>query len=379
MHIVVDGIIYERQRYGGISRIFNEVLPRVCNIDAAVTVTLLTSRLESRSTDKLPVHPHIYHRALFPPARMLRSRRLWRLTPHVRALAQQRYLKRNRNGIWHSTYYTNLNSWTGPIVVTVADMIYERFTSLFTGPMNDQIRIRKLESIHKADRIICISETTRQELLQFYDIDPDRVTVIPLAYDHRMFHIQPESMTTGPYARYPFLLYVGGRTHYKNFTGLIQAYSTWRMRRDIHLVIVGSPWLKVEKQLLADLKIEEYVHLLTDVDDKCLATLYNQAMAFVYPSLYEGFGIPLLEAMACGCPVVASRIPSTVEVAGEHPIYFDPAGHDDCLDALETALCEGRDSERTQAGLAIVKNFNWDKTARQTLAVYRSLSGTQEQ
>jgi glycosyltransferase involved in cell wall biosynthesis len=376
MHVVVDGIIYEQQRHGGISRIFREVLPRLCNIDDTVTVTLLTSKEESSRPNELPAHAHIHHQALLPPAWLIRKRKLWWLTPHVRALAQQHYLKRDRIGIWHSTYYTLLEPWDGPVVVTVADMIYERFRLLFTGPMNDQIRRQKQQSIHRADRIICISDVTKKEVLQFYNINPEKITVIPPAYNRDVFRIQLDPVKVDPFAGRPFLLYVGGRTHYKNFAGLVRAYHIWQRRQDIPLVVVGSPWLKEEKQLLADLKIEGSVHLLTAVDDRHLASLYNQAAAFVYPSLYEGFGIPLLEAMACGCPVVASRIPSTVEVAGEHPIYFDPADQGDCLAALETALSEGRHSERTRAGLGLVDNFAWDTTARQTLAVYRTLDGT---
>ena len=104
-----------------------------------------------------------------------------------------------------------------------------------------------------------------------------------------------------------------------------------------------------------------------------LCRLYNQAVAFVYPSLYEGFGIPLLEAMTCGCPIVASRIPSTVEVAGDCPIYFDPAEEDDLVNALDIALSEGRNSERVQAGFEKVKSYSWDKTTAQTLQVYRAV------
>ncbi len=375
MHIVVDGIIYEQQRHGGISRIFREVLPRLCDIDDTLTVTLLTSMLENIRRDGLPAHARIHHQALLPPARLFRSRRLWWLTPRVRTLAQKHYLKHDRRGIWHSTYYTLLEPWDGPVVVTVADMIYERFASLFTGPMNDQIRRRKQQSLNRADRVICISDVTQTEVMQFYAIDPAKITVIPLAYNREVFHMHPDPDAVHPFGGHPFLLYVGGRTHYKNFAGLVRAYAVWQKQQDIALVVVGSPWLKEEKQLLADLKIDDSVHLLTAVDDHHLATLYNQAAAFVYPSLYEGFGIPLLEAMACGCPVVASRIPSTVAVADEQPVYFDPEDPGDCLAALETALSEGRCSERTKAGLDQVKNYTWDNTALQTLAVYRTLEG----
>ena len=116
------------------------------------------------------------------------------------------------------------------------------------------------------------------------------------------------------------------------------------------------------------------MHLLTGIADEELAWLYNQAVALVHPSLYEGFGIPLLEAMACGCPVVASRIPSTVEVAGDIPLYFEPAEPESLPAALDAICSEDGDSKRVKLGLEHVKQYSWDRTARETLEVYRALS-----
>ena len=119
------------------------------------------------------------------------------------------------------------------------------------------------------------------------------------------------------------MLYVGRRSHYKNFSTLLQAYSVWKHRNEITLAAVGPPGSRVEEQQLAKLGIHDRVHYLTNVNDEELCLLYNEAIAFVYPSLYEGFGVPLLEAMASGCPIIASRIPATIEVAGECPVYFE--------------------------------------------------------
>jgi glycosyltransferase involved in cell wall biosynthesis len=375
MQIVVDGFIYEQQLHGGIPRIFSEILPRMCELEPALSVALLTLKLSQQQKQALPIHARIHHQSLFPPARLFRRRRLWwRVSPSIHALAQRFALRNDRTALWHSTYYTALNGWTGPVVTTVADMIYERFTSLFVGPMNDQIRRQKRDSIQRADAILCISETTKAELLKYYHVDKTKVYVTPLAYNNTMFYPRPASSSIIPP---PFLLYIGGRTHYKNFTGLLKAYSVWDSRKEVRLVVVGSSWAKAEAQLLAELGIERQVQLLTRVDDLTLSQLYNQAAAFVYPSLYEGFGIPLLEALACGCPVIASRIPSSVEIAGECPIYFDPVQQDGLLVALDTALTTGREAERVRLGLDHVKSYSWDRTAQQTLAVYRALSTNQ--
>ena len=172
------------------------------------------------------------------------------------------------------------------------------------------------------------------------------------------------------------MLYVGRRGPYKNFKTLLQAYCVWQRRNEVDLLVVGSAWSEQERKWLAESGCEEQVHLLSGVDDHQLACLYNHAQAFVYPSLFEGFGIPLLEAMACGCPVVASRIPSTLEVAAEHPYYFEPTDENDLLTALDTAFSEGRKSPRVETGIRHAELYSWQKTAQKTLQVYRSLIDT---
>ena len=173
----------------------------------------------------------------------------------------------------------------------------------------------------------------------------------------------------------PFFLYLGARSHYKNFNLLTKAYSIWPHRKDVALVLVGGrPWSDDEDNRLLKLGIRDRVQVLTNIDDQTLCQLYNQSVGLVFPSLYEGFGIPLLEAMACGCPVIASRIPSTIEVAGQCPIYFEPTDADDLLNAFDIALSEGRNSRRVQAGLERVRAYSWDKTAADVLEVYRQLA-----
>ncbi len=127
-----------------------------------------------------------------------------------------------------------------------------------------------------------------------------------------------------------------------------------------------------------DLGIHNCVDLITDISDKELCQLYNRAAAFVFPSLYEGFGMPLLEAMACGCPVIASRIPATIEVAGDCPVYFEPTEQESLLAAFDIPLSESRESERTRAGLKRVEKYSWDATAKQTLGVYEALMSNVE-
>jgi glycosyltransferase involved in cell wall biosynthesis len=139
------------------------------------------------------------------------------------------------------------------------------------------------------------------------------------------------------------------------------------------LVVVGTPWSGEEVELLNELGIGGEVYLKTDVTDRELAELYNQAAAFVFPSLYEGFGLPLLEAMACGCPVVASDIPTNRELAREVAAFFEPQAIDDLLIALDQALDDTSSAEKVGWGIERASTYSWDKTARQTLEIYHAL------
>ncbi len=367
MEVIVDGITYQ-SKGGGISRIFSEILPRMCEVDNSLCFTLLTSGKWQQS---LPTHPQIYHRSLFPIEKIFQPGRLWglRIPRFVRESMQHLMVGNGRGKIWHSTHYTMLNGWKGFTIVTVYDLIHELFAHLFEGWPNDDYRKQKQRCIQAADAIICISDTTRQDVQQFYNIDQNKLYTIGNGYSSIFKPLVNRANVVEP-----FLLYVGGRVHYKNFVHLLRAYSLWSSRNEVKLVVVGSEWSKNEKEMLLKLGVINQVQLLTKVTDEHLCLLYNQAIAFIYPSLYEGFGIPLLEAMACGCPVIASRIPSTLEIAGECPIYFEPTNIDSLVTALDVVMVESRESERVKAGFERIKNFSWDKTAKQTLDVYHALS-----
>lgn len=135
---------------------------------------------------------------------------------------------------------------------------------------------------------------------------------------------------------------------------------------------VGS-WAASERTDLTCLGLEGRVHLIQNADDAKLACLYSQTVAFVYPSLYEGFGLPLFEAMSCGCPVIASLIQSTIEVAHDCPIYFDASDANDLARALCKLLKDGVDEYRIQRGMNLAKEYSWLRTAKKTLDVYYEL------
>lgn len=372
LDIVVDGIIYESQARGGISRVFNEVLPRLCDIDETSHITLLT---QGQLKQALPQHRCITHYSIPNVERYLRPKRIWKpLMPAANELIRKVLVGRGAGKIWHSTYYTTPEKWTGYSVATVHDMVFELFPQFYSGPNFDLFRQRKHLSVQRADAVICVSGTTRQDVLRLYELDADKLHVVPNACSDVFRQLEQSVDIPMLSTNRPFLLYVGSRARYKNFDLLIHAYSKWPQHEEIDLLFVGGkPWSQTEQRTLTELGVQNQVKLLGDIDDKTLCYLYNRAVGFVHPSLYEGFGITLLEAMACGCPIIASRIPSTIEVAKDCPIYFDPNEEDELLNALDIALSQGRNSERVRAGLEIVESYSWDKAAAQTLEVYRAI------
>jgi len=376
--LVVDGIIFQKNPHGGIARIFRELLPRMCELETGLKIDLL---IDGPIESRLPVHPQIHVRKTLPLRRKALAKGLWRTSLYpLRALGRnawnrlrQLWVGSGRNRVWHSTFFTYAPNWKGQEVVTVHDMIPERFPGILNDPMDAAGREQKRRCVERASAVICDSETTRREFEKFYTIEGQAVTVTPLASSQVFRPLPIDQWHPSELPHHPFLLYVGNRVHYKNFSLLLETYANWEMRQQVHLVVAGPPWSIAEERFLRSSGLVERIHYFRDVEDEQLCQLYNAAAALVSPSIFEGFGLPVLEALACGCPVVASKIPATCEVAGECPIYFDPGHPETLLSALDRALQEGRDSARTRAGLERAGLYSWDRTAQATLQVYRQI------
>jgi glycosyltransferase involved in cell wall biosynthesis len=231
----------------------------------------------------------------------------------------------------------------------------------------------KRKAILAAQAVICISENTKKDLLERYSLPEEKVTVTYLAseIDASLSH------GSEPVPSQPYYLYVGGRTSYKNFDGLLSAFAkVVSVRPEIKLCVVGLPFDETEEKLIADLKLTGHIEHYSYASDRLLAKLYRCSVAFVYPSLYEGFGIPPLEAMSCGTAVIASNCSSIPEVVGDAGILFDPKSTSDLADILLSLLDSPTERDRLIAkGHQRVKAFSWDKTVAQTLDVYRSVVG----
>lgn len=368
--IILEGKIFEEQPLGGISRIYHEILPRVCSMDERISFSIPTS---DRLMQSLPRHPRITnYSARLSVHRLLRPQTIfWPVQDYLRAKIQIDSFDFSRKAIWHATYFQLPDWWQGPKVTTVYDLIHEQFNHFFNKNYDDILRRRKKRAVLAADKVICISESVRSKVIETYNVPQERVVAIPLACGDIFQKMSREEIKSEFRVDKPFILYVGARSHYKNFKTLLSAYEAWPRRNEISLVVVGSLWSKEEQEEINMAGLQANVVCRTGTTDEELCALYNQALAFVYPSLSEGFGIPLLEAMACGCQIIASRIPIFIEVARDIPYFFDPLSKDELIAALEVAcFSEAKKSRREE----VLANYTWDRSARATLKIYEELA-----
>lgn len=364
MRIAFDQQIFSWQEYGGISRYICSLaahLTKIPGIQAKIFAPIhVNSYLACLPAD---IRSGIKVKTLPKTARIrINSSRLMAI-PLIRAF---------RPDIVHGTYYSDKQyAPKGALrVITAYDMIHEHYPHMFSK--NDRTTSFKKKAFARADHIICISESTRRDLLEFFDVPAEKVSVTYLGFDAlNEINASPDSIR-----RKPYLLYVGQRLEYKNFSGLFNAYarSVWLQNNFRLLCFGGGPFTLAEKEMFTKNGINE-----TDVqqiggDDSILADCYRNAAAFVYPSLYEGFGIPPLEAMSVGCPVICSNTSSIPEVVGDAGEYFDPVNVDSIRLAVESVM----QSSELRANLIAKghersKLFTWQKCAVETLATYKSL------
>ncbi len=270
--------------------------------------------------------------------------------------------------------------WRGRQAVFLYDLIHEGFPEIFTAPQDEAGRRQKAACLQTADAIVCISETTRRDAAQRFPDLEARMVAAPLACSPMFRPLTPgemEQVTPPPFlsAGAPLVLFVGARTHYKNFLLLFAALGDWPSgETQPHLLCIGPEWSQAERAMINFSAGRGRVHTLADVDDESLRWWYNRADVFVYPSLAEGFGIPLLEALVCGCPLAASDIPVFHEVAGDAADYFDPEDPADIQRVLHQVLAAGRDAPRQARGVAQAQRYSWEKTAQQVATVLKRLA-----
>jgi glycosyltransferase involved in cell wall biosynthesis len=232
---------------------------------------------------------------------------------------------------------------------------------------------------HKSDRIFTVSEQSKRDILKFFRIPPEKIVVTPNAIDDRFRVVPTEEEVTQTRERYQlshsYLLYVGNIKPHKNLECLIEAFHYVRSqgRSELELLIIGSEISQIQalRRAIHKYQLHRYVRLLGFVPDKTLVVLYRLASVFVFPSLYEGFGLPPLEAMANGTPVVTSNVSSLPEVVGDAAVLVDPYSSQAIAEGILKVLRSAhlRD-ELKRRGLERVQEFSWSRSVRRVHEVY---------
>lgn len=264
-------------------------------------------------------------------------------------------------------------------IITLADMTFFSHPQYHMFWKQKYFKYMIPRSIHKADKVIAISESTKKDILKHVSVDEKKIMVTHLGYD-TLFSKQSINKIIPILKKYninfPYILFVGMLEPRKNVPSLIKAFAAIKNKQNHMLVIVGKKGWQYDKifDWVQKLKLEQQVVFTGYVPDEHLSALYSGATCFVYPSFYEGFGIPIIEAMACGCPVITSNNSSMEEIAGDAAILVDPYDVQTITRAIETYLYNNDErKKRAKQGIKYVKRFSWETMVKKTEQIYKEL------
>jgi glycosyltransferase involved in cell wall biosynthesis len=387
MKVLYDHQIFETQKIGGISRYFVEL----------VKCFQQTKKVQWQVSVKYSENNYLgkwagFQQTLLPLTGRKRShekgnRLIGKVYKEYKKLFRQRQtsyeqlnkedtialLKSGEFDVFHPTYYDDyFLDYLGnkPFVLTVHDLIIQIFPEYFLG----YTFVDKTKKIlDRADHLIAISEQTKKDLIDFFGIEENKITVIYHGCSLKRFS---DKIGGACKLSLPdeYVLYVGNRGVYKNFYFAIQAIAgLLRNRPGLYLVCTGDLLNDHEIRYLDKLGIRSKIKQVF-ADETELPYLYTNAAALIYPTLYEGFGLPILEAFSCGCPVVCSRSSSLTEVGGDAVVYFNPKSNIDILQSVE-AILDNKTlrNSNIERGYQQLKKFTWLQSAALTEEVYQKV------
>lgn len=295
-----------------------------------------------------------------------------------------RLLRKAGAHLYHSPYYLMPYRPGVPTVLTVYDLIPLRFPQFVSVRARLLFRLAMILALNAADQVVAISEATRQDLHRVFHLSKEKIQVIPLAGGEN-FHPPTLQEIQRVRAQYnlpdEYVLYLGINKPHKNLARLVEAWAHLTRQRAFEnekLVIAGAwdPRYPQVKRLAARLSLTQSIIFLGSIPEADLPALYGAARLFVFPSLYEGFGLPVLEALSCGTAVACSHTSSLPEVAGEAAVYFNPLDSREIADTLgQTLNDEDLLASLKKRGLQRSLKFSWQQTARLTVQVYRQARG----
>lgn len=360
MNVIFDNIIFSLQRSGGVSKVWYELLKRAA-IDTSFSKLYLEYSHQNifRQHLELPIAETVY-----PSQRPFIERYL---TPQIRTPFP--------TTIFHSSYFRILPQKGVQNITTIHDFTYNYFRS---GLPKFVHLWQERYAINHSAGIICVSENTKKDLLAFYPhIDENKIAVVYNGVDEcfRQLPNTEELKKFVPFESGSYVLYVGNRqVAYKNFAVAVNTAKNVV----VLLVIVGTKLTEKEEQFLNATLGKHHFAVVPDASVKTLNLLYNGALCLLYPSLYEGFGIPVLEAQRAGCPVVCFNVASLPEVAGDGALiveYKNSKRDADAIAEIVSDLKNGRVNidDLRQRGKTNARRFSWDKTYQQTLEFYNKI------
>ena len=361
MKVLFDHQIFQAQKFGGISRYFSKISNlKYQGVDTEI--------IDHHNFQKVEIKKDILSKGIRFSKRKMGIDKPKDKYPSI---LTNRIL-RNDFDIFHPTYYDSyfLKYLKRPFVLTVYDMIHEIYPE-YMG-INDKTSELKKELCQKADAIIAISETTKVDLIEILKIDESKITTTFLGsgFDKvaALGFGQNEDL-------HNYILFTGNRSIYKNFYFMVNAIAEFLLNdKTLKLVCTGKLFTEKEVEYFKARGIEDSIIHIYAKSDGELAWLYQNARCFIFPSLYEGFGIPILEAFASQCPVISSTGGSLKEIGGKGVKYFDPKNQKELKIALSDVLFNKTTREAlVKNGIEEFQKYSWDKCRDETLNVYKSV------
>jgi glycosyltransferase involved in cell wall biosynthesis len=367
MKVLYDHQIFEDQNIGGISRYFTELIK--FNSESVLSLKYSDNLyLKDKCFKNYRIRPkNNVNDFLFS----LKFRGKGRLLNYYNKIFKNnlstsvKYLKESEFNVFHPTNYNPyfIKYIKRPFVLTVHDMIHELYKEFFVNDKKTILNKKRL--ILSSKHIIAISENTRNDLIKIFPEVKKKITVV---YHGHSFQQLKESILKEKY-----ILFTGARGGYKNFIVFLKAIAPLLIKYDFKLICTGFAFNKEENNLLNNLQITNRASCVFASDNQ-LSELYSKATAFVFPSLYEGFGIPILEAFASNCPALLSNTSSMPEIGGDAAVYFDPYSIEDMRKQIERVITSAAlQNELIKKGQEQVKKFSWEKCAKETMEVYKKL------
>lgn len=368
MRILYDHQVFSLQGHGGITRVFNEIV-RYMNTQPDVSTDILLGFSRTKAD---------FSNIVLPPGSVVHLGEGFSQRGAVNYAINEVLSGliapfRGHYDIYHSTYYRFVRTVRAArTVVTHHDCGPEIFPHLF--PNSKKIFQFKRNLFRRADLILCVSNSSRDDLFRFYDVPREKTRIVYNGVSPMVRRpegvIELQSVISGS-----FLLYVGSRSPYKNFDELLRVYVESGVHTVHQLLVLGGGPPSVEHlSLVQRLGIVDRVRFVPYASPVLLAEAYASAALLVYPSLYEGFGLPPLEAASLGCASLVATNPATLEVCGDGAFFFAPGDRQDFLRMLVVALedSDGR-AMRIQNAKRLLKTYTWEACGRQTLEAYREI------